>query len=76
MIAMADEKWGEVPAAFVETRDGESPSEDELIAHCKAHLAKYKAPKKIIFEPLARTSTGKIQKFVMRKRLQEILDGG
>jgi fatty-acyl-CoA synthase len=76
VIAMADEKWGEVPAAFVETRDGESPSEDELIAHCKAHLAKYKAPKKIIFEPLARTSTGKIQKFVMRKRLQEILDGG
>ena len=76
VIAMPDEKWGEVPAAFVETRDGARPSEAELIAHCKAHLAKFKAPKKVIFEPLARTSTGKIQKFVMRQRLKEILDGG
>ena len=76
VIAMPDDKWGEVPAAFVETRDGASPSEAELIAHCKAHLAKFKAPKKVIFEPLARTSTGKIQKFVMRQRLKEILAGG
>ena len=76
VIAMADDKWGEVPAAFVEVRDGESPSEAELIAHCKAHLAKFKAPKKVIFEPLARTSTGKIQKFAMRQRLKEILEGG
>ena len=76
VIAMADEKWGEVPAAFVETREGASPSEAELIDHCKAHLAKYKAPKKIVFEPLARTSTGKIQKFAMRARLKEILERG
>ena len=76
VIAMPDDKWGEVPAAFVETRDGASPSEDELIAHCKKHLAKYKAPKKIVFEPLARTSTGKIQKFAMRQRLKEIMKGG
>jgi len=75
VIAMPDDKWGEVPAAFVETRDGASPTEDELIAHCKKHLAKYKAPKKIVFEPLARTSTGKIQKFAMRQRLKEIMEG-
>ncbi len=75
VIAMPDEKWGEVPVAFVEPRDGASPTEAELIAHCKAHLAKYKAPKKVIFEPLARTSTGKIQKFAMRQRLKEILAG-
>ena len=76
VIAMPDDKWGEVPAAFVEPRDGESPSEEELIAYCKEHLAKYKAPKKVIFEPLKRTSTGKIQKFAMRERLKEILAGG
>ena len=73
VVAMPDDKWGEVPAAFVEPRDGESPSEEELIAYCKEHLAKYKAPKKVIFEPLKRTSTGKIQKFAMRERLKEIL---
>ena len=76
VVAMADDKWGEVPAAFVEVRDGETPSEAELIDHCRAHLAKFKAPKRVIFEPLVRTSTGKIQKFAMRQRLKEILEGG
>ena len=75
VVAMPDEKWGEVPVAFIEPRDGASPSADDLIAHCRAQLAKYKAPKKVIFEPIARTSTGKVQKFAMRQRLKEILAG-
>ena len=75
VVGMPDDKWGEVPAAFIEPRDESAPpSEAELIEHCRSRLAKYKAPKKVIFEPLARTSTGKIQKFAMRQRLKEIME--
>ncbi|MDT3671601.1 MAG: acyl-CoA synthetase [Aromatoleum sp.] len=68
VVASPDPKWGEVPAAFVELRDGASVTEAELIAHCKEHLAGFKAPKKVIFGPLPKTSTGKIQKFVLREQ--------
>ncbi len=68
VVASPDPKWGEVPAAFVELRDGASVTEAELIAHCKEHLASFKAPKKVIFGPLPKTSTGKIQKFVLREQ--------
>jgi len=70
VVALPDPKWGEVPAAFVELRDGATVTEAELIAHCREHLAGFKSPKKIIFGPLPKTSTGKIQKFVLREQVK------
>ncbi|HAT31894.1 MAG TPA: acyl-CoA synthetase [Janthinobacterium sp.] len=69
VIAQPDEKWGETPCAFVELKDGSNLSEAQLIAFCKANLAGFKVPKAIYFGPLPRTSTGKIQKFELRKRM-------
>ena len=68
VVAQPDEKWGETPCAFVETRPGSEVSEAELIEHCRTHLARFKAPRKVIFGELPKTSTGKIQKFVLRER--------
>jgi len=68
VVAQPDPKWGETPCAFVETKPGARTSEAELIAHCQMHLARFKAPKKIVFGELPKTSTGKIQKFVLRER--------
>ncbi|CAI09849.1 acyl-CoA synthetase [Aromatoleum aromaticum] len=68
VVALPDPKWGEVPAAFVELREGTTVTEAELVAHCREHLAGFKSPKKIIFGPLPKTSTGKIQKFVLREQ--------
>ena len=70
VVAAPDDKWGEVPAAFIELREGASVTEAELVAHCREHLAGYKLPKKIIFSELPKTSTGKIQKFVLRERVR------
>lgn len=69
VVAMPDSKWGEVPAAFVQLRDGCVVSESELISYCKQRLASFKTPKKIIFENLQTTSTGKVQKFNLRQKL-------
>jgi fatty-acyl-CoA synthase len=66
VVAQPDEKWGEVPCAFVELKSGATASEAELIAHCKAILAGFKAPKRVVFQELPKTSTGKIQKHVLR----------
>lgn len=71
VVAMPDEKWGEVPAAFVELRPGARLDEAELIAFARERLARFKTPKKVIFSDLPRTSTGKIQKFALRQRLSE-----
>jgi fatty-acyl-CoA synthase len=68
VVAAPDEKWGETPCAFVELRPGMSATEEELIAHCRANMAHYKVPRRIVFEPLPKTSTGKIQKHMLRKR--------
>jgi fatty-acyl-CoA synthase len=68
VVAQPDAKWGETPCAFVEIRPGADVSEAELIEHCRRHLARFKAPKKVIFGELPKTSTGKIQKFVLRER--------
>ena len=70
VVAQADEKWGEVPVAFVECVPGASVSAEELIAHCRRHLAGYKCPKAVRFEAIPKTSTGKIQKVELRRRLQ------
>ena len=69
VVARPDEKWGEVPCAFVTLRD-DAPdiTEAELIAYCRANMAHFKAPKKIIFGQLPKTSTGKVQKYVLRGR--------
>ena len=66
VVAQPDEKWGEVPCAFVELKEGASVTADELLAFCREHLARFKVPKSFIFRELPKTSTGKIQKFVLR----------
>jgi len=68
VVAQPDPRWGETPRAYVELRPGATVTEAELIEHCRAHLAKFKAPKSIEFAELPKTSTGKIQKFVLRER--------
>ncbi|MYM57432.1 AMP-binding protein [Thalassovita mangrovi] len=66
VVAKPDEKWGEVPCAFVELKDGHSAEEAELIAFARQRLAGFKTPKKVVFQELPKTSTGKIQKFELR----------
>jgi fatty-acyl-CoA synthase len=68
VVAQPDPKWGETPCAFVEVKPNATVTETDLIEHCRAHLARFKAPKKIVFGELPKTSTGKIQKFVLRER--------
>jgi fatty-acyl-CoA synthase len=68
VVAQPDPKWGETPCAFVEIKPDANVTENDLIEHCRAHLARFKAPKKVIFGELPKTSTGKIQKFVLRER--------
>ncbi len=66
VVAKPDEKWGEVPCAFVELKEGVMGDEAEIIAHVRTRLAGFKTPKKIVFQELPKTSTGKIQKFELR----------
>jgi fatty-acyl-CoA synthase len=68
VVAMPDEKWGERPKAFVELKGGEDSSEEDMISFCRDHLAKFKCPAAVEFGELPRTSTGKVQKFVLRER--------
>ncbi len=72
VVAMPDEKWGEVPCAFVELKEGASLTEADLIAHCRTRLAGFKTPKKVVFQELPKTSTGKIQKFELRAQFKLI----
>lgn len=66
VVAMPDEKWGEVPCAFVELKPEEAASEQELIDFCAENMARFKKPKKVVFGALPKTATGKIQKTVLR----------
>ncbi|SEQ67827.1 fatty-acyl-CoA synthase [Amphritea atlantica] len=68
VVARDDEKWGEVPCAFVSLKEGAEVSEQEIIDFCRENMANFKAPKKVVFGPLPKTSTGKIQKFVLRDK--------
>jgi len=70
VVAMPDQKWGEVPCAFIELKPNASVTELELIEHCRHVLAHFKAPRRVVFGPLPKTSTGKIQKFVLRERVK------
>ncbi|UAA37330.1 acyl-CoA synthetase [Paraneptunicella aestuarii] len=72
VVAKSDEKWGEVPCAFVELKSGESAQADEIIAFCRENLARFKCPKHVVFGELPKTATGKIQKFVLREKAKEI----
>jgi len=68
VVARPDPKWGETPLAYVELKPGSQVGAAELVAHCKGLLAGYKVPRDIRFEPIPKTSTGKIQKFQLRER--------
>ena len=74
VVAMPHEKWGEVPCAFVEMKDGHTAGEEELIAFARERLAGFKTPKKIVFEELPKTSTGKIQKFMLRDQARKLAE--
>jgi fatty-acyl-CoA synthase len=74
VVARADEKWGETPCAFITLKDGADPVEArEIIDFCRANMAHFKAPKTVVFGPLPKTSTGKVQKFVLRERTKELI---
>lgn len=69
VVAKNDDKWGETPCAFVTLKEGAPEvSEAEVIEFCREHMAKFKAPKNVVFGPLPKTSTGKIQKFILREQ--------
>jgi fatty-acyl-CoA synthase len=68
VVASTDEKWGEVPCAFVSLKPGEIMSEDEVVSYCRSELAGFKTPKKIVFGEIEKTSTGKVQKYILRDR--------
>ena len=73
VVAKEDEKWGETPCAFIELAEGQDvPSPEELDTWCREHLASFKVPKTYLFEDLPKTSTGKVQKFVLRERAKEV----
>jgi fatty-acyl-CoA synthase len=72
VVAKPDEKWGETPCAFIELKPGAQAEEAEVIAFCRDNMARFKAPKHVVFGPLPKTSTGKIQKFILREKAKEI----
>jgi fatty-acyl-CoA synthase len=72
VVARPDAHWGETPCAFVTLKAGQNATEVELIAFCRENLAHFKAPKTVVFSDLPKTSTGKIQKFVLRERAKAL----
>ena len=68
VVAQPDPKWGETPCAFVELKEGATATAEEIIEFCRARMARFKAPKSVVFGALPKTSTGKIQKFLLRER--------
>jgi fatty-acyl-CoA synthase len=68
VVAKPDSRWGETPCAFVELKPGAKLTREDIVAHCKKHLAGFKVPKAVVFGELPKTSTGKIQKFELRKQ--------
>jgi len=72
VVAKPDEKWGESVCAFVTLKEGSRTTAEDLIAHCRNEIAHYKVPRTIVFGPLPKTSTGKIQKFLLRERAKSL----
>jgi fatty-acyl-CoA synthase len=75
VVAAPHPKWGEAPFAFIELKQGAHTEPDELIAFLRKEIAGFKIPRQYVFEELPKTSTGKIQKFLLRQRAQQLLDG-
>jgi fatty-acyl-CoA synthase len=67
VVGKADAKWGETPVAFIELKSGATATAEDIVAHCRANLAAYKVPRLVVFAEIPKTSTGKIQKFVLRE---------
>ena len=72
VVARPDAKWGETPCAFVSLKEGHSLTAEELTAFCREHMAHFKVPRTFVFAPLPKTSTGKVQKYVLRKMAEEL----
>jgi fatty-acyl-CoA synthase len=72
VVARPDPRWGETPCAFVTLKPGRSTTAEQIIAYCRDHLAHFKAPKTIVFGPLPKTSTGKVQKFQLREQAKSL----
>ena len=70
VVAKPDPKWGETPCAFVELKPDAKVTEQEMIEHCRKHLAAFKCPRSVVFGPVPKTSTGKIQKFILRTQVK------
>ena len=76
VVARPDEKWGETPCAFVTVKPGQQITETDLLEFCRQHMARFKVPKTFVFTELPKTSTGKVQKFVLRDRARALGDQG
>ncbi|MBG10751.1 MAG: acyl-CoA synthetase [Gammaproteobacteria bacterium] len=72
VVASTNDKWGEVPCAFVAIMEGEELSVEELISYCRTEMAGFKIPKKVVFGPIDKTSTGKVQKYLLRERAEAV----
>jgi fatty-acyl-CoA synthase len=72
VVAKPDEKWGEAPCAFIELKPGQTATAEEIIAYCRQHVAHYKAPRHLVFRELPKTSTGKIQKYILREMAKTV----
>ena len=72
VVAMPDEKWGETPCAFVQLKKASHASEEELSQWCRDHMASFKLPRQFYFEDIPKTSTGKIQKFILREQVKNL----
>jgi fatty-acyl-CoA synthase len=72
VVARPDDKWGETPCAFIELKPGKEASAEEIIAHCRSLIAHYKCPRHVVFTELPKTSTGKIQKYVLREQAKGV----
>ncbi|MBV9457157.1 MAG: acyl-CoA synthetase [Bradyrhizobium sp.] len=70
VVAKPDPKWGEVPCAFIELKEGAEATEAEIIAYCRSHMSGFKTPKAVVFGTIPKTSTGKIQKYLLRNEVQ------
>ncbi len=72
VVAKSDEKWGETPCAFVELKPGAETSPEDIVTYCREHLARFKCPRHVVFAELPKTSTGKVQKFELRKMAEQV----
>jgi len=71
-VVRPDEKWGETPCAFITLKEGANVTEQEIIDFCRQHLVHFKVPRTVVFGPLPKTSTGKLQKFKLRDEAKAI----